>query len=214
MGRRPSFDRSSVLHAGLDLADEHGLAAVTMEAVARRIGVTPMALYRQVAGKADLLDGLVEMLLTEVPTPAVGSRGFAAALTEMADGLREVAHRHPGVFPLLLQRPATTPAAQQAREAVYVALVAAGVPPERVAASPIIPGRASTTTSPGSRTSSPASSAPRPAPAVERQDRSAKTGAPRPERRGRGYDCGRSAIETASVPGGTICGGEPPTVAV
>jgi hypothetical protein len=37
------------------------------------------------------------------------------------------------VFPLLLQRPATTPAAQQAREAVYVALVAAGVPPERVA---------------------------------------------------------------------------------
>jgi AcrR family transcriptional regulator len=133
MGRRPSFDRSSVLHAGLDLADEHGLAAVTMEAVARRIGVTPMALYRQVAGKADLLDGLVEMLLTEVPTPAVGSRGFAAALTEMADGLREVAHRHPGVFPLLLQRPATTPAAQQAREAVYVALVAAGVPPERVA---------------------------------------------------------------------------------
>jgi hypothetical protein len=92
-----------------------------------------MALYRQVAGKADLLDGLVEMLLLEVPTPPAGPHRFVAPLTAMADGLRQVAHRHPAVFPLLLQRPAITPAAKQTREAVYVALAAAGVPAERVA---------------------------------------------------------------------------------
>lgn len=38
-----------------------------MAAVAERLGVTPMALYRHVANKADLLDGLVERLLTEFP---------------------------------------------------------------------------------------------------------------------------------------------------
>ena len=38
----------------MQLADEQGLAAVTMQAVADRLGVTPMALYRHVANKADV----------------------------------------------------------------------------------------------------------------------------------------------------------------
>jgi len=49
-----------VLDAALALADESGLGAVTMHAVATRLGVTPMALYRHVGDKAALLDGLVE----------------------------------------------------------------------------------------------------------------------------------------------------------
>ena len=40
-----------------------------MQAVADRLGVTPMALYRHVANKADLLDGMVESILLEVPLP-------------------------------------------------------------------------------------------------------------------------------------------------
>jgi AcrR family transcriptional regulator len=132
MGRRPRFDRHAVLRAGLDLADEHGLDAVTMQAVAERVGVTPMALYRQVADKADLLDGLVELLLTEFPAPSSDLR-WDERLSAMATGMRRTAHRHPAVFPLLLQRPAATPGSRRVREAIYASLAQAGVPHDRIA---------------------------------------------------------------------------------
>ncbi|HMD23653.1 MAG TPA: TetR family transcriptional regulator [Streptosporangiaceae bacterium] len=64
MGRVAQISRAAVLAAALRLADERGLAAVTMHAVARSLDVTPMALYRHVADKDALLDGLVELLLT------------------------------------------------------------------------------------------------------------------------------------------------------
>jgi AcrR family transcriptional regulator len=132
MGRAPRIDRASVLVASLELADERGLSSVTMHAVADRLGVTPMALYRHVASKADLLDGMVEQLLLEVavPDPALPA---AARFTAFARGVRETARRHPDVFVLLLQRPATTPAARRVRDAVYDALRAGGLVEEDVA---------------------------------------------------------------------------------
>jgi Bacterial regulatory proteins, tetR family len=57
VGRTAQISRAAILSAGLAIADEHGLSAVTMQAVARRLRVTPMALYRHVANKDDLLDG-------------------------------------------------------------------------------------------------------------------------------------------------------------
>jgi AcrR family transcriptional regulator len=132
VSRQPTFDRRTVLRAGLDLADERGLDAVTMQAVATRIGVTPMALYREVSDKADLLDGLVELLLTDFPEPHP-DLSWEQRLDAAALGLRRTAHRHPTVFPLLLQRSATTPGSKRVREAVYQALAEAGVPRRRVA---------------------------------------------------------------------------------
>src|SRR3954468_4228686 len=73
MARPRVIDRRLVLEASLAIADADGLDAVTMGAVARRLGVTPMALYRHVANKGDLLDGVVESLLDEIPTPAEGA---------------------------------------------------------------------------------------------------------------------------------------------
>src|SRR5262249_58475082 len=69
MGRPAQISREDVLRASMAIADSGGLGAVTMQAVARRLGGTPMALYRHVANKADLLDPLVQGLLTEVPPP-------------------------------------------------------------------------------------------------------------------------------------------------
>jgi AcrR family transcriptional regulator len=126
MGRPPQIDRDAVLAASLELADEQGLAAVTMQAVADRLGVTPMALYRHVANKADLLDGVVERILWEVPLPEP-TDPWADRLALLARGTRAAALRHPGVFPLLLQRPAATPGARRTRDAVYQALGDAGV---------------------------------------------------------------------------------------
>ena len=131
MGRPATIDRAGVLAAALALADEHGLDALTMGAVADRLGVTPMALYRHVANKADLLDGVVELLLTEFPPPPELS--WAQRLSTLAGNIRASAQRHPSVFPLLLGRPATTTEARRTRDGVYEALEVAGVPPDRVA---------------------------------------------------------------------------------
>jgi AcrR family transcriptional regulator len=110
----------------MQLADEQGLAAVTMHAVADRLGVTPMALYRHVANKADLLDGLVESILLDVPLPDPADP-WPARLRALASGTRAAARRHPQVFPLLLQRAAATAGARRTRDVVYAALREAGL---------------------------------------------------------------------------------------
>lgn len=131
MARPARIDRAQVLAEALAVADELGLEALTMAEVAERLGVTPMALYRHVANKADLLDGVVEVLLTESPPPP-GGLPWAERLSLFARNIRASARRHPSVFPLLLQRPATTAQALRTREAVYRALGDAGVPDDRV----------------------------------------------------------------------------------
>ena len=124
--------RQQILDAALAIADEKGLEAVTMRAVAARVGVTAMALYPHVASKDDLLDGLTGRLLSELsmPDPALGWR---ERLRHTARSARETAKRHPAVMPLLFSRPAVTPEAVRVVDSIYQALVDAGVPDQQVA---------------------------------------------------------------------------------
>jgi AcrR family transcriptional regulator len=132
VGRTPQISRDAVLAAALRLADAQGLEAVTMHAVARSLRVTPMALYRHVDDKNALLDGLVELLLTEYPLPSAQGR-WDERLTALAAGIRDTARRHPAVFPLLLTRPAVTRAARVVRDTVQAALREGGLPETEVA---------------------------------------------------------------------------------
>ena len=131
MARPQLIDRQAVLDAALAVADEHGLEAVTMRAVGDRLQVTQMALYRHVENKADLLDGLVERLLYELPAPDAGLP-WEVRLETMAAGVRCIARRHAGVFPLLLQLPTNTRPARGVRDRVRAALSEAGVHAERI----------------------------------------------------------------------------------
>ena len=132
MGRPAQIDRDAVLRASLEIADERGLESLTMQAVAERLGVTSMALYRHVDNKADVLDGVVEQLLTEFALPAT-NLGPADRLAAIGRAVRATARRHPHVFPLLLRLPATTPGARQTRSVVYEALAEAGISEDRIA---------------------------------------------------------------------------------
>jgi AcrR family transcriptional regulator len=67
--RRTPLNRDRVLRAAVTLADETGLDAVSMRRLAQRLGVVPMALYKHVADKEELLDGMVDLVVAEFTSP-------------------------------------------------------------------------------------------------------------------------------------------------
>lgn len=128
--------RDNILRAALDIADEHGVAAVSMRAVAQRVGVSAMSLYPHVASKEALLDGVVDVLLAEqLPTlePLPADADWWTRLVAAAQGVRKLAARHPSAFSLLLARPSVTPDAVRATDMIYRAVLDAGVPDAHVA---------------------------------------------------------------------------------
>lgn len=123
--------KQEILDAALAVADEKGLDAVSMRAVAQRVGLTPMALYPHVGDKTALLDAMVGQLLAEleVPDPAAP---WPARLDALAQAARGLAKRHPTAIGLLFSRPGVTPEAVLVIDAVYQALLDAGVPDAEV----------------------------------------------------------------------------------
>src|SRR3954462_447601 len=70
-GRRARVTRDRALRAAVALADEAGLESLTMRSLAQKLGVVPMALYKHVANKDDLIDGMVDIIISETdPAPA------------------------------------------------------------------------------------------------------------------------------------------------
>ena len=93
--------------------DEQGIGAATMRAVASRLGVRSMSLYRYVEDRDELLDAVVERIVNELgDDPEVQLRpvdGWRPYLTGMAYGVRRYARAHPHAFPLVATRPPGAP---------------------------------------------------------------------------------------------------------
>jgi AcrR family transcriptional regulator len=68
--RRTPLSRERVLEAAVQVADADGVEGVTMRSVGDVLGVEAMALYRHVANKDELLDGIVEIVLARVEDSA------------------------------------------------------------------------------------------------------------------------------------------------
>lgn len=127
MGRRGTgITRDQVVALAVELADADGLAAVSMRALAGRLAVTPMALYSRIADKDELLDAMIEAIIGELEPPADESP-WPDRLRHLGHQIRAVGHRHPGVFPLLMQRPVTAAAAHAPTEILLSGLTAAGL---------------------------------------------------------------------------------------
>jgi AcrR family transcriptional regulator len=127
--------RQEILDAALALADEKGLDAVSMRAVAERTGVTPMALYPHVGSKAALLDGMLGRLLADLlpPVAAAESQDWRQRLRTIAHLARGLAHQHPWAATLIFSRPSVAPDAVRVVDQIYAALIDAGVPDADVA---------------------------------------------------------------------------------
>ena len=123
--------RRLILDQALALVDEQGLAAMSMRAVAQRVGLTSMALYPYVGGKDALLDGLVDLLHLELGTVCAvpGDAGWRQRLRALGRAIRALAHAHPGAFPLLLNRSAAGASASWLTAALRGVLHDAGAGP-------------------------------------------------------------------------------------
>jgi TetR/AcrR family transcriptional regulator, tetracycline repressor protein len=110
-GRGLSLDR--IVTTALELVDEQGIGAATMRAVASRLGVRSMSLYRYVQDRDELFDAVVERIVNELADdPEVQLRpvdGWRPYLTGMAHGVRRYARAHPHAFPLVATRPPAAP---------------------------------------------------------------------------------------------------------
>ena len=105
-GRQP-LSRGRVLEEAVRFADREGLEALTMRKLGAELGVEAMSLYNHVPNKGALLDGMVEVLLGELEVPARGL-DWEERIREGYRAFRRLAHEHPNVFPLLVNRPPET----------------------------------------------------------------------------------------------------------
>jgi AcrR family transcriptional regulator len=101
--RRTPLDRTKVLRAALQLADKSGLDALSMRKLAQTLKVEAMSLYNHVAGKEDILDGLVELVVSEIDLPA-SDVDWKAAMRQRARSAHAVLMRHPWATMLFVSR--------------------------------------------------------------------------------------------------------------
>src|SRR6478736_6976393 len=70
--RRIPLNRPRVLQAAVDLADREGIESVSMRRLGQDLGIEAMSLYTHVRGKEDLLDGMVDAVIGEIPIDVEG----------------------------------------------------------------------------------------------------------------------------------------------
>jgi AcrR family transcriptional regulator len=90
---RQPLSSARVLQAAVALADEAGLNAFSMRGLAQELGVVPMALYKHVANKDELLDGMVDIVFSEIKLPS-GDLDWRSAMRGRAISTREALQRH------------------------------------------------------------------------------------------------------------------------
>nr|WP_279590945.1 TetR/AcrR family transcriptional regulator C-terminal domain-containing protein [Modestobacter marinus] len=96
------------MRAAVDLADVAGVEAVSMRRLAQELGVVPMALYKHVANKDQLLDGMVDVVLAEID-PADPALDWQAAVRARVLSARQAVLRHPWARQAIESRTHRTP---------------------------------------------------------------------------------------------------------
>jgi AcrR family transcriptional regulator len=122
---RSRLSRERVLRAAITHADAGGLEALTMRTLAEELGVAPMALYRHIANKDDLVDAMVDVVFSEIDLPS-STAGWKTAMRQRAISAREVLSRHRWAIGLMESRTNPGPANLRHHDAVIGTLRAAG----------------------------------------------------------------------------------------
>lgn len=112
---RTPLSRDRVLRTAVAVADEGGLDAVTMRGVAEALGVEAMSLYHHVANKEAMLDGTVDVVLTEIMAvvaplePPDRPAAWKDTMRSRILAAREVLLRHPWAPTVIESRTSISP---------------------------------------------------------------------------------------------------------
>jgi AcrR family transcriptional regulator len=125
---RQVLTRERVVAEALAVISTDGAQALSMRAIAARLGVVPGALYRHVRSKEQLHDLVLDAVLAEVDCQASPGVHWTAQVAALARRLRAVLETHPGIAALLKARDPVSPASLTLAEAFLAPLRAAGLP--------------------------------------------------------------------------------------
>jgi len=121
----PPLTRQAILDAAFRYARAGCLDRLTVRRLAEELDVTPMALYRHVRDKDDILESVADALLTDAGLPDP-SAPWTDYLTDLAISLRGILQRHPPILALFTRRPLVTPMAITRLDAASSVLTRAG----------------------------------------------------------------------------------------
>jgi AcrR family transcriptional regulator len=129
---RPPLTKERILRAAVDLADREGLGALTMRRLGAELGFEAMSLYKHVANKEEILDGMVELIVGQIEIPDPGA-DWREAMRRRAISERKVLSRHSWAIGLLEAGAATGPNTLRYRDAILGNLGSAGFSMENAA---------------------------------------------------------------------------------
>jgi AcrR family transcriptional regulator len=100
---REPLSRERILGTAVALADEGGVDSLSMRTIAQELGVVPMALYKHVANKDELLNGMVDVVVNEIDPP-IGGADWKTAMRERILSARRALLRHPWASQIIESR--------------------------------------------------------------------------------------------------------------
>jgi AcrR family transcriptional regulator len=106
--RRVTLSRDRVMRAAVALADKAGIEALSMRKLAEVLGVVPMALYKHVANKEELLDGMIDVVVGEID-PSVPGTDWRSAVRQRILSARQALLRHRWATQVIESRTNPTP---------------------------------------------------------------------------------------------------------
>ncbi|MGZ8719657.1 MAG: TetR/AcrR family transcriptional regulator, partial [Aeromicrobium sp.] len=129
--RERKLSRERILEAALRVADEEGLDALSMRRLGQTLGVQAMSLYKHVADKEDIFDGISDLVMLEVEVPD-RALPWRTALHQSATSMHHALLRHPWASVVLESRRNPGPARLRYLDTVVSILLGAGFPPDDV----------------------------------------------------------------------------------
>lgn len=126
-----SLSRDQVVEAAMRVVDRGESERMTIRSPASDLGFAPMALYRHVRDKDDLLEEVLDRLLQPVWEPKVRRGLWQACVAESADRLRALLVTQPVALRVYLRHPVTCPAGLARMEAMLEVLYVAGLDDQR-----------------------------------------------------------------------------------
>jgi len=122
---RVPLSRERVLRGAIDLADEGGIESLSMRKLGQALGVEAMSLYNHVASKDDILNGIVDIVESDIQLPEPGA-DWKPALRKTAISAHDAFERHPWAASLTLSTTGARPARWRYMNAILGCLREAG----------------------------------------------------------------------------------------